>query len=190
MVLVVEDGTGVTGANTFQSEADATARLAAEPGGASNKWTNGTTAQKEAWLIAAARYICMRYGPKIGGTIYSSTQGLCLPVVNAWDVYGINFSKSVPEPFMRSQALIAQFQADENDLFAASGATAPGIPGRISGALIEETVEADGLRSTERYGDHNGHEYSLEGMACIPEVDMALSRYLDGGKATGGLHLG
>ena len=73
--MIVENGDGVAGANSYASVFFADEYFSAR---ADDKWT-GTTRQKEAALIKASDYIDMRWGPMAGGAALNDEQGLVWP---------------------------------------------------------------------------------------------------------------
>lgn len=61
MALIIEDGSGVQGANSYQSVADITAYLTSRNRQAENSWDTSTSAQQEAAAIAATDFIENRF---------------------------------------------------------------------------------------------------------------------------------
>lgn len=90
MTLIVEDGTGLSNANSYASVSDADAYFAAR---SHPNWV-GSTAAKEAALLKATQYLDTKYLWR--GTIFSSEQSLNIPRSNFYDVNGRDLSEKVP----------------------------------------------------------------------------------------------
>jgi len=76
MALVVEDGTVVAGANSYVSQADATAYHADRN---NTDWAALTSTQKDAALIKATQYVDNTFRRKWIGSLYDLNQPLCWP---------------------------------------------------------------------------------------------------------------
>lgn len=142
MTLIVEDGTGLSTAESYISVADADTYFAAR---ANATWAALLTAAKEAALRAATDYMEGRYGQLWKGARTSETQALSWP---RYDVCVHGFavaSDAVPVPVARACADLA-VRASADDLLADQGAQ-----------VTQETVGpisvsyAPGARQVTRY---------------------------------------
>jgi hypothetical protein len=82
MAIVVEDGTGLSNAESYGSVADADTYHTAR---GNTVWTDATTPNKETALVRATDYIDRRFGDRFLGTRETSGQALAWPRVDAWD---------------------------------------------------------------------------------------------------------
>lgn len=158
MTLVVEDGTGLTDAESYISVAAADARHTAL---GNTAWT-GTDAAKEAALRRATQYMLQAYRGRWKGTRLLRAQALDWPRYGA-TVDGFDISSSeVPADVANACADLA--------LRALAGDLNADQDGR---AIVRDKV---GPVETE---------YSAHGSTAVQyrSVDMALSSYLTGGGA-------
>jgi hypothetical protein len=96
MALVVENGTGLSNANSYQSVAGADAYHATHSG--STVWSGSTTPQKEQALIIASQYLDIVYGRQYVGSKMSRLQGLLWPRVGVTDIDGFGYgSNEIPQ---------------------------------------------------------------------------------------------
>lgn len=103
MAFTVEDGSGVSGANSYVSVADADTYHADR----SNSGWTGTDAVKQAALIEATDYVESRYRWATG-VKSSSGNGLGWPRSGAVDVYGHNIgAATVPEKVKQAVSYLA-----------------------------------------------------------------------------------
>jgi len=92
MTLIVEDGTGVAGAESPQSVADADAILFSR-----NKTVSGTDSQKEGWCREASSYLEGIYGTELEGyRSYPDVQGTSWPRVGTYRIVGVGFRWPIP----------------------------------------------------------------------------------------------
>lgn len=117
MPFTVEDGSGVEGANSYVSVADADAYFALR--GAPAAWSAATTAAKEQALFLGTQYIEAHYLWSTG-EVGSDDQGLGWPRTNAEDRHGRTIdSDVVPEVVKQatceaaSRAMAGTLLADE-----------------------------------------------------------------------------
>jgi hypothetical protein len=92
MAFTVEDGSGVAGANSYVSEADADAYFTDH--GIPSDWSTATSAEKEQALVKATQWIDAHYWwitGEIGGTV----QALGWPRVQAEDKFGRSIDSDV-----------------------------------------------------------------------------------------------
>ena len=76
MAFVVEDGTGLSGANSYASVTEA---LTYFNDVQNTTWTSASTSAQQAALVQASRYIDLRWGIKFPGQQLSPDQGLEFP---------------------------------------------------------------------------------------------------------------
>lgn len=86
MAFTVEDGTGVTGANSYAAVATADTYASDR---VDSTWGATTTDEKQEALIKATDYLETHYRWIEGGSVLSSTQGLRWPIADFYNVYGI-----------------------------------------------------------------------------------------------------
>lgn len=77
MALIVEDGSGVSAADSYISTADADTYWAKF--GSPSEWSNASTAQKESALRHATRWIDEQYARRWAGVVTHSSQELRWP---------------------------------------------------------------------------------------------------------------
>ena len=68
MTLIVEDGSGVVGANAYMTVAEVTAYLTDRNRQTENSWNSVAAAVAEAAVIAATDFIDRRFGQRFKGT--------------------------------------------------------------------------------------------------------------------------
>lgn len=114
-MFTAEDGSGVTGANSFVTVAAAddywTARNEAT-------WAAATEAQKQAALLDATAFVSGRYRGSWPGTLYSTAQGLDWPRLGAYDEEG-RLLEDVPEPVVSACCEMALVSLESGRLNAA-----------------------------------------------------------------------
>lgn len=134
MTLIVEDGTGVTGADSYVSSANTDAYAAIVPAGA--QWlTVGTTSVKEDALRQAARYLDGTYATqaRLAGRKQYPTQGLAWPRLYCFDRDGY----AVNSNFIHPLWIVAQQEL----AFRA-----------IEYSLLSPDIDRGGFTSSERVG--------------------------------------
>lgn len=99
MTFTVEDGTGLTDANSYIAVAYADAYHSAR----GNTTWDGTTAYKQTLLIKATDYIDTRWGLRFKGTILLATQALKFPRNGLYDSLG-NMIEGLPENLKKAAA--------------------------------------------------------------------------------------
>lgn len=112
MAFTVEDGSGVSGANSYVSVADADAYFADI--GAPADWSGATTTEKEQALVKGTQYLEAHYRWS-SGSIGSDDQGLGWPRSGAEDRYGRSIDDDVvPEAVKQAtcEAAVRTFTAD------------------------------------------------------------------------------
>lgn len=109
MAFTVEDGTGVAGANSYVSEADATA-FHTDRG--NTVWTGLSSPDAQVALIKATDYVDKRFGRRFRGFKQTKAQGLEWPRLSAFDNddFLLNDMDAVPRQLVKAvceYALIA-----------------------------------------------------------------------------------
>lgn len=103
MALTVEDGTGLTAADSYGTEADASTYVSGRYG-AADAFAVGTAAQQEQWLRLAAQQLDLDYGSRLKGTRKLVGQGLLWPRKDVVDNEGYEVdNSSVPTRVKYSQ---------------------------------------------------------------------------------------
>lgn len=162
MALVVEDGTGVQGAESYASVTFADAYWAARTHDASyTTWSavGNTTAKKEGALREATAYIDSVYGPHYKGARRGYIQGLLWPRTGAMDERNYPLP-DLPEELKRAVAELA--------VRATAGPLAPDSARdnmikrekKKVGPLEKEIEYMDGASTESRYG-------AVEGMMAL-----------------------
>lgn len=115
MTLVVEDGTGLSTADSYISLADANTYVAAH--GALASWTAAADADKEEALRLAAQYIDLKYGSRFLGTKYLRDQALCWPRDSVVDDQGHSYEYyEIPNGVLQAQVEAAMRVIEGDDL--------------------------------------------------------------------------
>lgn len=99
-VFLVEDGTGITDATSYTSEAYADDYLGAT-------WA-ATSAAKEAALMTASEYVDARWGNTFKGLPLLETQGLEFPRQGVYDRYSYAV-EGIPDDFKKAVCLYASY---------------------------------------------------------------------------------
>lgn len=183
MPLVVEDGTGLVGADAYTSVADADAYFLAS---ANATWAAATVPAKEVAIVKATRYMEKRFGTKWKGLIASSEQALGWPRRYVYDERGTELVDQVPVQIARACAEYA-VQALINPLIPetvypiADGAPVPF--GRINrkiekvGPIYEETYYSTGAAHVSRVGSGSS---LVDGDKVVqyPEADFLIGPFI------------
>lgn len=109
MALVLEDGSGVSNANSYAS-GDMADSYFEDRGNAA--WTAGSDDDKESALVRATQYLDGRYRGKWKGTKASSAQALAWPRANATDEDDLDIASNViPQVIIRAtcEAALREF---------------------------------------------------------------------------------
>lgn len=110
MALIVEDGTGLSTAESYISVTDATTYIDAYSlDTLATAWTAATTAAKEKALRQATRWLEANYGGnRLTGSKATQTQALSWPRIGAIDPDDFTVpSSTVPTPFKHAAAELA-----------------------------------------------------------------------------------
>jgi len=87
MTLVVEDGTGISTANSYATAAEGDTYWSDR--GGETVWDASSTAVKEAGLVKGTQYIETRFGHRILGSPEFTVQALEFPRLYLYDRYGV-----------------------------------------------------------------------------------------------------
>jgi hypothetical protein len=150
MALVVEDGSGLSNAEAYISEADADTYFTAH--GDPTTWTNATTAQKEVALREGTAYLDLNYGLKWKGTRSSTTQALTWPRQNCagLDSEAIA-STAIPQQLKDANCEAALDYLTDGDLFPdVTGSEVGAKRTRVKVGEIEEEVEYAGTKTLRK----------------------------------------
>ena len=85
MAFTVEDGSGVEGANAYETIAEVTAYLTDRGRAAENGWSTASASTQQAAIVKATDYAEKRFGPRFVGEPASDTQGLSFPREGGFD---------------------------------------------------------------------------------------------------------
>ena len=183
MPLVVEDGTGLVGADAYTSVADADAYFLAS---ANATWAAAAIPAKEVAIVKATRYMEKRFGTKWKGLIASSEQALGWPRRYVYDERGTELVDQVPVQIARACAEYA-VQALVNPLIPetvypiADGAPVPF--GRINrkvekvGPIYEETYYSTDGAHASRVGSGSSL-VDRDKVVQYPEADFLIGPFI------------
>lgn len=140
MALIVEDGTGMADANSYESVENADAYFSAR---GITAWS-GNGPVKEAALIAATEYVDIRWRGKLKGELqFPDTQALLFPRINVYDEEGRLLSGTPKE---------LRFATCEYALISLSQVLMPNPTVDSSGRILIEESEGTGpLTETKKY---------------------------------------
>jgi len=156
MTLIVEDGTGIAGAEAYASVAYADAYWAARPQSPlSVAWAAATTATKEGGMREGADYLDAEYGDAYRGTKAGTVQGRLWPRSNANDDAGY------PLPGLPTELKNANCE------LAARAITAPLVEDLDRGGKIQ-TVKAGAVAVTYSDTAPAGTTYGIVSKMLIP----------------------
>jgi hypothetical protein len=161
--LIVEDGTGLSNANTYLSEADADTYWVDH--GNNTTWSAATATQKQEALIIATQYMDANYNTRWLGTKDSQTQSLAWPRSGVVDYDGYLLSNNeLPQ--------------------AVQDATAEAAVRHLSSALIPDVDNPGGIKSEKVQVGALANAVEYAGAAgqlpSYPLIDMILRHLLTG----------
>lgn len=167
MALIVEDGTGLATADSYVSEADATAYFADR--GSPTAWTGASSANREAALRYATAWLDGRY--RWVGAVVRSTQALRWPRCSAEDDEGrLLASNTVPQRV--------------------KDATCEAALSHLSNAL-NATLERGGEIEREKVGPlETVYRSGAPAETTLPHVDRLLRGLRVGGSAMARVEIG
>lgn len=152
MALIVEDGTGLSNAESYISVVDADTYHANRNNEA---WSDYSTAEKEAALRKATQYIDGRWGRRFAGEMWSMSQALC------WPRTPTDWPDEIPLPLQHACAEVA--------LRAAAAELEPDL--ERGGAIVSQSV---GPLSVT-YAEH------APGGTKLPWVERLMARLVEPG---------
>ena len=150
MALTVEDGTGLTNADSYLSSADADSYHTKHSN--SSSWSGASTSVKEAALRMATQYINVTYRLRWKGIKIDKDQALDWPRLSVVDRDGYNVAAdALPQAIKDACAEMALREVTETNSLIVDEAS----PGRIKRetdkvGAIESTVEYMGGRSQQK----------------------------------------
>ncbi len=186
MALIKEDGSIVTGANSYADAADADA-FQADRGRSS--WTDADDDAKDAALVRATDYIEGRFALSFAGCPIDDVQTLSWPRTEARypatrNPFPID---EVPVDVVNATSIYAEsINADGS----VEGLTELSIEPELddTGRTITRLKEkVDVLETDTEYAGKESGSTSLRLIRPIPEADRLIRRWLQGGRATLGL---
>lgn len=161
-VLVVEDGTGKTDANSYLSVAEANTYHTTFTQSAN--WTAASLATKQAALIAATQYLDTEYGGRWRGVKGTSTQALAWPRANVVDEDGYTADwNKVPQRLKDACAELALRVVLGDDLLGT--VTDPG-------EVVSESKALGPISKTVTYASAKPHHYQY------PKIEALLRSLL------------
>jgi hypothetical protein len=135
MTLVVEDGTGIAGADSYASLAGAAAYWAARPQDANAaRWTAATDPNREGALREATAYLDATWGALFPGSRKTAAQGRLWPRVER--------TALDPDDYDTIADLLAAQAETDRPLVGADGLQLAALPAPIVGATIELAARA------------------------------------------------
>ncbi len=130
MPLVVEDGTGVAGADSYASLTAAAAYWAARPHDPNaGRWTAAADPNREGALREATDYVDATWGPLFRGSRKTAAQGRLWPRVERQDID--------PADFETIADLLAAQAVTDRPLVGSDGLQLAALPAQIVAATIE-----------------------------------------------------
>ncbi len=165
--FVVEDGTGLSTANSYLSVEDAATYHATYTG--SDDWTSATDAEQKLALIQATQYLDAKYHSKWRGVRTNEDQALDWPRTEAEDDDGYDIDdESVPVPLEQACAELALRVVLGDDLLAAL---------EDSRQIISESTTVGPISESKTYADGAAISSKLK----FPKVDLLIKKLTDGG---------
>lgn len=113
MAFTVEDGSGVAGANSYVSIADANAYFADRN---DSTWAGLQDEVKQKGILDATAYIEAKYRGSWVGSLYDTAQGLSWPRIGAYDPEGRDLDGGVPVDLIAVVCRLALQSATSGDL--------------------------------------------------------------------------
>lgn len=166
MALVVEDGSGLTNADSYESIANADTYHA---NFGNETWDTYTDEQKELALRNATRYIDVKYGSRFVGSKMTSAQSLYWPrtgvVIDGFDID----DGKMPAVLKQATCEVALRYINGEDLLADQ---------ELPGTVKRELIQVGPIKSDVEYMGGQSLTNSM------PEVDGIIARLLNNGGAT------
>lgn len=149
MSLTTEDGTGVYGAESYQTVAGADTYWGNRTQAALyTTWNAATTAKKEGALREGSAFIDATWGPRFRGVVRGTVQGLLFPRTDAFDDAGYPLP-GLPEELKRAAAELAAraLSATLTPDIKAGG----GVLKRVKAGSVEVEYDNNGGRVEKTY---------------------------------------
>lgn len=142
MALIVEDGTGMADANSYESVENADAYFTAR---GITAWS-GSDPVKEAALIAATEYVDIRWRGKLKGKLqFPDTQVLLFPRINVYDEE-LRLLTGVPKDLRSAVCEYALISLTQTLM-----PNQPVISSDVGKILMEETKQVGPIRKSKKY---------------------------------------
>ena len=165
MALVVEDGTGLTNAESYISEADVDTYFSVR--GNPSTWTAATTPEKEAALRRGAQYLDAQYGLRWLGARTNETQALNWPRAGIVDQDGFAIDDdAMPQALLDASAEAALRHLGEDDGL---------LPDVDEPGIEREKIKAGPVESDVTYAGSN------TGLKRFTLIDKLLAPLISGG---------
>lgn len=206
ITLIVEDGSGVSGALSYISVADATTHHTYR---GNTRWNDFSPTQQLTAVVRATDYIDKRFGRHFRGIRRSSIQSLQWPRLNAFDDSGFVFGADgkLPIKLIRAtaeyalRAAIVQVLAPDPLKIAPSGDMTTGAtpvdPDTVPGIVGRKTVRVGPIESTIQYQSAAQIAAARSGTRAVqstivddmfipeyPEADMWIEELLNNANAS------
>ena len=154
MALVVEDGTGLSNADSYVAVATVTAYLTSMKSATElATWTGSSLANQERYCRVATQYLDSRYNGRLPGTKINASMSLLWPRRDVWDLDGYEVdSESLPQKWKDACSELALRLAQGDTLLA--DVTEPGDIASESvtvGPISTSTTYVGGKSSVKRY---------------------------------------
>jgi hypothetical protein len=159
MALIVEDGTGLANAESYISEADATAYWASR---LNDAWANATAPQREASLRNAADYLSYVYGWP--GQPSTTTQRLSWPRAGVPSGAATFPSTAIPQQIIDAQLFLALSDLSSPILIK---------PVADPRALLKQTTTVGKVSTSKEWAASSVDQTS--GLQRFPMVDIILN---------------
>ena len=165
MSLIVEDGSGIDGAESYVSVADATTYFTAYKSSTdAATWTGSATADQERALRLAAQFMLATYRQRWIGTRANISQSLDWPRYSAWVDENLIDSTVVPTEVQQAQCELA-FKALSESLVSDESAGDSGIASESNSvAGISSSATYIGSKTTQK-------RYTLVGRILGPFLE-------------------
>ena len=152
MAFTVEDGTGLSGANSYASVVEADSYVTDYIRNSST-WTSLSSANKQKYLVEASQSVDLIFHSRWLGYRLDQNQGLAWPRVAGYDKDGYSVaSDEVPANVKRATAEMAWRHLNDTGPSTTTGDSTGIIPDISSPGTIAETdVAAGSVRSKTRY---------------------------------------
>jgi hypothetical protein len=168
MALVVEDGSGLSTANSYVSEADVDAYILSYVRN-SGTWTALNSATKEAYIKEATQSLDLLYGQRFVGYRKDADQALAWPRSAGYDTDGYSIAGNVvPDAVKRASGEMAWRHANDTGPSTTTGDTTGIIPDAAAGTnIMSEKVSVGSVSSSTTYAGAKGYAKSFRKVSLI-----------------------